>query len=203
MSRRLDACPRGSREQLAQEAARLMAEQGIGDPFTARYKAAVRLGLATARDLPGGDEILEALSVYLDLFQSAPHRQRLHELRQTALHAMRLLAPIGEVRLVGPVLKGTAVASSPVTLHLLDITPEEVAIHLLERRVTYQQSACTVDYGPRDSREAATFRLQVEGIAVDVMVFPPDAPRQAPLCPVTGRAEKRAGVDAVTRLLEE
>ena len=180
-----------------------MAEQGIDDPFTARHKAALRLNLTTARDLPGGEEILAALSDYLDLFQSAQHRQRLSVLRRTARHAMRLLAPIGEVRLVGPVLNGTVVASTPVTLHLLGVTPEEVAIRLLELQVNYRESACTIEYGPKDRREAASFILQVEGITVEAVVFPPDAPRQAPLCPITGRAQKRAGTDAVARLLAD
>ena len=180
-----------------------MAEEGIDDPFAARHKAALRLDLATARDLPGGEEILVALSDYLDLFQSAPHRQRLRELRLTAREAMRLLAPIGEVRLVGPVLNGTAVTSTPVTLHLLDITPEEVVIRLLEQRINYRESTCTVDYGPRDRRDAAAFVLQMDGITVEAVVFPPDAPRQAPLCPITGRAQKRAASNAVKRLLAD
>ena len=180
-----------------------MAEQGLDDPFIARHKAALRLDLATARDLPGGEEIIAALSDYLELFQSAQHRQTLSELRRTARHAMHLLAPIGEVRLVGPVLEGTAVASTPVTLHLLGITPEEVAIRLLEQRINYRESACTIEYGPRDRREAASFILQIDGITVEAVVFPPDAPRQAPLCPITGRAQKRAKTDAVTRLLAD
>jgi hypothetical protein len=203
MSSRPKSSPRRAREQLAQEAARLMAEEDIDDPFAARHKAAQRLDLTTARDLPGGEEILAALSGYLDLFQSAPHRQRLRELRQTARVAMRMLAPIGEVRLVGPVLNGTAVASTPVTLHLLGINPEEVAIHLLEQRITYRESACSVDYGPRDRREASSFIMQMNDITVEAVVFPPDSPRQAPLCPITGRAQKRAGSNAVKRLLTE
>lgn len=203
MSRHPDAWPRGARDQLVQEAARLMAEQGIDDPLAARHKAATRLGLAAARDLPGGEEIVAALRDYLALFQAEPHRRRLTGLRQVALRAMRLLAPLAEVRLVGPVLEGTAVAATPVTLHLLGVTAEEVAIHLLESRISYRESARTVNYGPRDKREVPAFALRVDGTTIELLVFSPDAPRQAPLNPVTGRALARAGVEAVTRLLEE
>ena len=203
MSRHLDAWPRGARDRLIQEAARLMAEQGIDDPLAARHKAATRLGLTSARDLPGGDEIVTALRDYLALFQAEPHKRRLLELRQAALRTMRRLAPLAEVRLVGPVLEGTAVAATPVTLHLLRVTAEEVAIGLLESRISYRESARTVSYGPRDKREVPAFVLRVDGITVELLVFSPDAPRQAPLDPMTGRALARAGDAAVARLLEE
>lgn len=203
MSRHVDSWPRGTREQLVQEAARLMAEQGIDDPLLARRKAATRLGLAAARELPAGEEIVTALRDYLALFQAEPQRQRLMALRQVALRAMRLLAPLAATRLVGPVLEGTAVAATPVTLHLLAVTAEEVAIHLLERRINYRASARTVSYGPRDKREVPAFVLRIDGTTIELLVFSPDAPRQAPLDPVTGRAQARAGVAEVARLLEE
>jgi len=203
MSRRLETCPRDSREQLVQETARLMAEQGIEDPFAARHKAANRLGLASTRDLPGGEEILTALHNYLALFQDRQHQQHLEELRRTALRAMRRLRPLADVRLVGAVLDGTVVASTPVILHLLGITAEEVTIYLLEHRINYRESARSVEYGPKDSREVAAFVMDLDGATLETLIFSPDAPRQAPICPLTGRAMVRAGIGAVERLLEK
>ncbi len=198
-----DASCRGARGRLASEAARLMAEQGIDDPLEARHKAAIRLGLTGARELPTGEEVVAALRDYLALFQAEPHRQRLRKLRGIACDVIRRLAPHIDARLVGPVLDGTAVASSPVTLHLLGITAEEVAIHLLSLRLAFRESARQVSYGPRDRREMPAFLLRQDGCVVELIVFAPDAPRQAPLCPVTGRAQKRAGLDLVCRFRDD
>jgi hypothetical protein len=201
MPRRNDTHSRGDREQLARDAARLMAEEGIGDPFQARRKAAQRLGLSRERDLPGGELIMAELRNYLELFQPQRHRERLDRLRAVALRVMRLLEP-HRAKLVGTVLDGTAVDATPVTLHLIDITAEEIAIHLLERDIDYRMAERTVAYGPTDRRQVSAVLAVVDSCEVELVVFPPDAPRQAPLCPVTGRSMKRAGKRAVGALLK-
>ena len=191
----------GLHDTLVQAAARLMAEQGIDDPLVARRKAAERLGLERERDLPGGEAILEALRDHLALFQPDRHRALLARLRGIALRLMRLLQPF-DARLSGPVLDGTAVVATPVTLHVLGTSVEELAIHLLDRGITYRTTERAVRYG-RDSRERIpALLLRVDATAVELLAFSPDAPRQAPLSPITGRAMARADLDEVTRLVE-
>jgi len=178
-----------------------MAELAIDDPFEARRKAASRLGLEHSRVLPDGEEILSSLRDYLAIFQGDALAQRLVKLRTVARDLMRGIAPLAEARLVGPVLEGTASDASPVTLHLLGITGEDLAIHLLEQGVAYRELTFQVSYGPRDQRALSAFRIAQGGCEVVLLAFPPDAPRQAPLDPVTGRAQRRASLAALEKLL--
>ena len=178
-----------------------MAEQGIGDPLQARRKAAQRLGLTRERDLPGGDAIVAELRNYLALFQPQDHRERLARLRDLAVRAIRRVAP-KPARLVGAVLDGTAVDSTPITLHLLDSTAEEIAILLLERGIVHRLREQSVAYGPNDRRQVTAFVIRLDGTDVELLAFPPDAPRQPPLCPTTGTRMVRATADEVGRLLE-
>ena len=95
------------RNVVAQEAARIIVEQGIRDYRVAKTKAAERLGVSTRGALPGNTEIEQAVSEHLLLFGGDAHASLLRALREAALSAMRLLEPFSP-RLVGPVLAGTA-----------------------------------------------------------------------------------------------
>lgn len=191
------------RTRLAVEAGRLMAELAIDDPFEARRRAAGRLGLTQNRDLPDGEEIVAALREHLALFHAEAQQQRLRELRSTARELMQHLAVLAEVRLTGPVLDGTASVATPITLHLLGISGEELAIHLLERGLAFRERTRQVSYGPRDLRMVPTFQVRHGAHHVELMAFAPDAPRQAPIDPVTGRAQRRATLAALEKLLRE
>ncbi|MCI0516228.1 MAG: hypothetical protein L0Y45_00180, partial [Woeseiaceae bacterium] len=58
---------------LAQEAARIIAEQGIADFRLAKTKAAERLGMRDHGSLPGNAEIDRALGEHLLLFGRESH----------------------------------------------------------------------------------------------------------------------------------
>ena len=92
---------------LAQEAARIIVDQGIEDYRLAKTKAAERLGLSDRGSLPRNGEIEQALAEHLQLFRHEAQATLLRSMRVAALAAMRLLAPF-KPRLVGPVLAGTA-----------------------------------------------------------------------------------------------
>ena len=69
------------RRALAQEAARIMAEQGIDDYRLAKRKAAERLGATDIAVLPKNTEIEEALADHQRLFESHTHSSTLRDLR--------------------------------------------------------------------------------------------------------------------------
>jgi hypothetical protein len=96
---------------LAQEAARIMSEQGIDDYGLAKRKAAERFGATDIAVLPKNTEIEAALAAHHRLFEAHTHSSTLSALRRTALQAMRLLQRF-DPRLVGPVLSGTASANA-------------------------------------------------------------------------------------------
>ena len=105
-----------ARSVLAQEAARIIVEQGIDDYRIAKIKAAERMGLSNRGSLPGNREIEAAVGEHLKLFGRETHVDLLQSMRRAALSAMEILAAFSP-RLVGPVLNGTAAANSPVNLH--------------------------------------------------------------------------------------
>ena len=65
------------RRQLAADAARIMAEEGVRDFHAAKRKAAARLGLPETKHLPGNDEVDSALQEYLRLFHAGRLTQSL------------------------------------------------------------------------------------------------------------------------------
>jgi hypothetical protein len=60
-----------ARLMVAQEAARIIVNQGLRDYGLAKKKAAERLGLNTRGSLPGNAEIEQAVSEHLQLFDSS------------------------------------------------------------------------------------------------------------------------------------
>ena len=87
-----------ARRVLAQEAARIIVEQGIEDYRAAKIKAAERLGMSTRGALPGNAEVEQAIGEHLALFGRESHLDLLRVLRRAALSAMELLAPSWRLR---------------------------------------------------------------------------------------------------------
>ena len=191
-----------ARQVLAQEAARIIVEQGIQDYRVAKIKAAERLGMSARGSLPGNTEIEKAVSEHLQLFGRESHVDLLRVLRRAALSAMEMLAPFTP-RLVGPVLHGTASANSPVNLHVFADNAETVAIRLQECRVQYRPFERRLK-SRRDRAEMfAAFRFTQDESAIEATVFPIDGVRQAPISPVDGKPMRRADRNAILSLLKE
>jgi predicted nucleotidyltransferase len=185
---------------VAEEAARVMAEQGIDDFLFAKRKAAERLGVVDAAILPRNTEIEAALFARRRLFSSGRHEAELAELRRSALQAMKLLADF-EPRLVGPVLTGTASAHSEITLHLFSDSPEAVSIRLEERGVPHETLERRVKFERDRVVTYPAFRFVAGQQAVDAVVFPLDGIRQSPCSPVDGKPMRRATAEDVGALL--
>lgn len=190
-----------TRQTLAQEAARIIVEQGIEDYRVAKTKAAERLGLSTRGSLPGNSEIEAAVGEHLLLFGRESHRNLLQVLRQTAVTAMRILSPF-DPRLVGPVLHGTASASSAVNMHVFSDAPELIAIHLEQQQMPYKSFERRLKIRRDRADTYAGYRFVVDDHTVEATVFPIDGMRQAPFSPVDGKPMKRADQMAVERMLE-
>jgi hypothetical protein len=185
---------------LAQEAARIIVEQGVDDYRAAKMKAAERLGLTTRGALPGNDEIEQALADHLVLFHGDAHIDLLHRLRTAALSAMKLLSSFAP-RLVGPVLSGTAAVHSGINLHVFSDCIEQVADQLQQ-----EQIACKLFERRLKSRRGrvesfAGYHFVHEDAAIEVTVFPFDGIRQAPISPVDGKPMRRADADTVLAMI--
>jgi hypothetical protein len=188
------------RQAVAEEAARIMREQGVDDFLLAKRKAAERLGVTDASILPRNTEIEAARVAHQRLFAADRHEADLATLRRTALEAMKLMADF-EPRLVGPVLTGTASAHSEINLHLFSETPEAVSLRLEERGVPHEVVERRLRYERDRSVSYPALRFVAGRQTVDAVVFPVDGIRQSPASPVDGKPMRRANAAEVEALL--
>ena len=188
------------RQAVAEEAARVMAEQGIDDFLLAKRKAAERLGVVDASILPRNTEIEAALFARRRLFSGGRDDAAIATLRRSALQAMQFLADF-EPRLVGPVLAGTASAHSDINLHLFSESAEAVSIKLEDRGVPHEALERRMRFERDRVVSFPAFRFVAGQQTVDAVVFPLDGIRQAPSSPVDGKPMRRATAAEVAALL--
>ena len=192
-----------ARQLLAQEAARIIVDQGIRDYRVAKIKAAERLGISTRGSLPGNAEIEAAISNHLALFGRESHADYLQSMRTVALAAMELLSAFTP-RLVGPVLAGTADENSAVNLHVFADSPEQVAMRLDDLGYRYRNYERRLKSSRGRGAAPATFagyEFEFDDARLEATVYPVDGIRQAPISPIDGRPMKRADRKAVEALL--
>lgn len=189
------------RYRLTLEAARLMADEGVTSYYKAKCKAAQRLGAADTRNMPGNEEIEQALMEYQRLFKADTQPAKLRQLRDVAVQAMRFFSDYNP-RLVGPVLNGTADEHSDVQLHVYTDTPEEINLFLMEQNIPFEMSERRAVFNKKGGAlNFPVYRFVAGDVVVDISVFAVDGIRQAPLSPVDGRPIKRATIAEVESLI--
>lgn len=188
------------RLRLTQEAARIMAEEGINDYLVAKRKAAERIGAPDTRNLPTNREIQDALIDYQRLFGGSERPALLRRLREVAIEAMQFLERF-QPRLVGSVLHGTATEHSDVNLHLFAETPEELVFFLLEHDIPHEVTERRFRYGREEYVTIPVYRLVAGDVAVDLAVFPSKGLREAPRSRIDGQPMDRAGIGTVRELM--
>ena len=184
------------RRQIAYIAARMMAEDGIGDFAAAKWKAARQAGLEDAKLLPDNQEIEEALREYQGLYQSEDQPAQLRRLREVAVKVMRDFAEFRPV-LVGSVLSGTAGQHSDVNLQLFTDDPKALTLFLLNRRYRFEEGSRRMRRGEQMD-EVPRYRMEVDGIAVTLTVLDLDDER---VVPARAEAPQRARLAEVEALL--
>jgi hypothetical protein len=188
------------RERVAQEAARLMMEHGIGDFGQAKRKAAERLGVRESGALPSNAHIEASLAERQRIFEPDDHEDRVWHLRRQAADVMKVLASF-QPRLVGPVLAGTPTVNTPIELHVFSDAPESVAAVLDGGGVTARECQRRYRFDGQTAVNIPGFRFAAADTEVVVLVFSENGLRQAPLSPVDRRPMKRAARSEVLSLL--
>ncbi len=190
----------GLRYQIAQEAARIIAE-GFGADFqSARHKAAARLGCNDRRQLPDNQEIEAALQAYQQLFHGDDQSQALAALRQTACDAMDLLKSFSP-RLVGAVKSGTADQYAPVRIHLFAETPEHLLLNLIDRKIPWEERVETVLYTSGRAEPRPCFHFFAGEHEVELLLLPLSDRPHPPLDPVTNRPDRGVSLDNLKVLM--
>lgn len=202
MAVRHSARDRQMRQRIAQEAARLIASEGIRDYLAAKRKAAERLGAPDTQNLPRNTEVEAELAAYQRLFRDRDQARRVRELRAAALSAMRFFERF-EPRLAGSVLSGTAGAYSDVNLHVFADAPEDVAVFLMGANVPYEQAQRRLRVDRDDYVTFPAVRFLAGDIEIEAVIFPLNGLRQAPRSPLDGKPMARANIRRVEELLTE
>lgn len=189
------------RQQVAFEAARILATEGQRNYLHAKQKAAERVGLTSRQGLPSNSEIEAALKSWQNLHGGASHAAALRTKRQHALEAMRYFDAFSP-RLVGPVLEGTADEHARVCLHLFSDDPDEVPRFLMENKHPFEQETRRIRWHNGDHRNVEIVAFEAGEQTVELLLLDTKDARQAPPSPVDGRPQRRAGMAEVKRLLE-
>lgn len=187
------------RARIAAAAARLMAEDGIEDFALAKRKAARQLGASDTHSLPANEEVEAELIAYQSLYQGDEQRDRIRELREIALDAMRELE-IFNPYLAGPVLKGTAGRYADIDLQLFTDDLKGVELYLLNRDLPYEVSEQR-HYSGDEKREVQMLHLEWQGVPLNLAVYPANDERRALKGSLGGRNIERANIDALAQLL--
>lgn len=184
------------RRAIASAAARLMAEDGITDYGAAKRKAARGLGAADGDALPTNEEIEAELRSWQSLYQEDEQRERVHDLRATALEVMQMLSEFTPY-LTGGALDGTAGRYSAAELELFADSSKDVEIALLSHGISYEVM---------DKRKPgldSQLAIDWNDIPVLLSIYPPVAERQQPKIHHGSQGKRRARAQAVIELLRE
>ena len=185
------------REQLAHNAARLMAEGGITDYAFAKRKAAKQMGATDTHHLPSNQQVDEALRSFRSLYQSASHPTILHQLREQALAAMRLLEPFHPY-LTGSVLSGTAGEQSDINLMLFSDDAKAVLLFLLKHDIEFEDGEWRVRVGGHEESVPSYTVTGESGTQIHIIVLPENARHSG-----SRKPETHADIAAVKALLAE
>jgi predicted nucleotidyltransferase len=180
------------RSELAQTAARLIAEDGM-EYGAAKKKAVRQLGLPENFPLPGNDEIQDAVRDYHAIYQEEEQAERLAWLRSVAVDLLRLLDHFSPY-LTGSVLDGTATRHSRIDLLLFPDSAKEVEIFLLNAGIRFRHGT------PRSERVEAVLMLEDEDTPANLIVLQPREER-IHFKGADGRSRTRAKLDSVVALL--
>lgn len=191
------------RQLIAQEAARLIYEEGVREYLDAKRKAGRRYGaekaLSLGSHLPTNAEIHAELQRLLALYDEKVLPERLLHLRLIALRLMELLEPF-RPHLVGSVLSGAVTERSDIDLHLFAESSEEVEDYLEMKDIPFELKVVTVRRGT-EFVDYPHLYLEEEGVVIECTVYPLGDLHRIPRSSITGQAMERATAKQLQRLI--
>ncbi len=159
------------REQLAYQAARIMAEERTADFAFAKRKAAKQLGAFDTQHLPSNEEVETALHTYRALYQSETHPNILRQLREEALTAMQMFAEFNPY-LTGSVLSGSAGECSDINLILFSEDAKAVLLSLLKNNINFEDGEWRARIGGHDTVVPSYTLTSKSDISIHIIVLP-------------------------------
>lgn len=189
--------PSKQRDQIliAQEAARLIVNEGLNDYLVAKTKAAERLNLLGSR-LPRNDEIEVAANEYHRIYGSSEQLSQIKQLRQIAFEAMVFFKSFSP-RVVGGVVDGTAGQYNVIKLHLHCATIEEILIKLVNSSIPFIQKTHILSLPRQKSVEFPEIGFVVDKVQLALLIYP----LHFVLNPPFGKAMVRMDIEAMKQLM--
>ncbi len=196
------------RQMIAQQAARMMAEEGIHDFAYAKKKAGRQLGVSENSVMPTNAEIEEEIRLYHEIYNADEQPQMLAQLRKTALMTMQLFERFNP-HLTGSVLDGTASKHSQTDIHLFADSVKDVEMFLLNQQIPFDSSEKSYrisDKPSKDKKEKVrktvpVFTLETEYGIQKISVFDVDDMRIATKRTSDGSNAERADISDLQALL--
>ncbi|ADQ85597.1 hypothetical protein [Methylovorus sp. MP688] len=196
------------RQLIAQQAARMMAEEGITDFSHAKRKAGKQLGATDINCLPTNSEIEEEIRLYHEIYNSEDQPENLRQLRADAVIVMRLLERFNP-HLTGPVLDGTAGKFAETHIHLFADSLKDVEMFLLNQQIPYETNEKSYRVSERrssdrkggDRKKVPVFTLEGPHGLIRLSVFEIDDLRTPTRSPANGQASSRVNLDGLKALI--
>ncbi len=190
------------RKEIAHEAAKLIAIDGLDDFLQAKKKAAQQLSINNKRLLPSNREVETALIEYQSLFHSKKQVQTLHQFRQMAYKTMMLIKKFSP-RLIGSVLTGTANQYSEIIIHVFSDISEFISLFLENEGIPIAICERRLQIEKNNYVYFTAFKFIAGDINIVLIVLPPEFLKIAPIDPVTGQSMKRARLSDVKKLINQ
>jgi len=190
------------RQEVAAEAARILATEGQRNYGQAKQKAAHRLGLSGRSGLPSNTEVEAELKRYQAMYGGEELADDLTGKRRAALEAMKFFGRF-RPKLVGPVLEGTSDRHSRISLHVFCDNADDVVAFLLTRNIQFEQETRRIRWHDNSYRDLELVVIEADGQCFELALMTGAAWKQPPPDPVDGRAQRRAGTQEVERLINE
>ena len=196
------------RQMIAQQAARMMAEDGINDFAYAKKRAGKQLGVSENSVLPTNAEIEEEIRLYHEIYNADEQPVELEKLRQAALITMQLFEKFNP-HLTGSVLDGSAGKFSQTNIHLFADSAKDVEMFLLNQQIPFESSEKSFrisDKPSKDKKEKVrktvpVFTLETELGLQKLSVFDVDDMRVAVKRTVDGSNAERVDIAGVQAIL--
>jgi len=197
------------RQLIAQQAARMMAEEGISDYAHAKRKAGRQLGVTDANCFPSNAEIEEEIRLHHQIYHQEDQPLNLRQLRIDALAVMQLLGRFNP-HLTGPVLDGTAGRYAETDIQLFADSLKDVEIFLLNSQIPYsmQEKSYRIANDKRNQEKSGerkkvpVFVLEGPSGLIKLSVFTPDDMRIPTKNPANGNNTVRVNIANLQALID-
>lgn len=193
------------RQLIAQEAARIMYEEGVHEYRDAKRKAARQFGsekaLSLGSHLPSNAEIHAEVQRLIGIHEEDVLPERLLRLRLLALKQMETLEPFRPY-LVGSVLNGAVTERSDIDLHLFAQSCEQVEEYLNAKGIPFEQEVVTVRHGG-EFFEYPHIYLEENGVVIECTVYPIGDLHRIPKSSITGKPMERADAKKLRKIIAD